>query len=738
MKDSADYILPADISGRYADLKRVLHENKKEVNWEKLDRAFGIMVSALGNTKEMTGNLSISASLDSADIVLKEIGLGISSLISLFLYKASLVKPIEGLNIAAEFGDAVNIIFGGLTKIAAVGSALLTSDAENLRKLLLNLAKDLRVILICLAEQLSLMRAVKNMPVEYQVKLASDATYLYAPLAHRLGLYIIKSEMEDLTLKYTDRKTYDLIARKLADTMKSRKVFIDDFIKPIDEALRKNHFDFEIKGRPKSIHSIWNKMKRKEVEFEDIYDLFAIRIILNSDSKSEKSDCWKVYSLVTDIFQPNPLRLRDWISVPKTNGYESLHTTVIGPGGKWVEVQIRSSRMNEIAEKGFAAHWKYKGIEGEKGLEEWLQKVREVLEAPQRDAAEFIDDFKLSLYSKEIFVFTPKGELRKFPAGATVLDFAYDIHSNLGSTCTGAKINGKNVPIRHVLNNGDHVEIQTSKSQTPKMDWLNVVVTAKAKSKIRQKLNEEKFKEAENGKEILKRRFKNWKIPFTDDHIRSLLKKYKLKIAQDLYYLVSTEKIDPAEIKDFLTAPTDQTEKKSEEVAPVSNEKSFENESRVKFSEDFLLIDDKVSNVDYKLSKCCNPIFGDEIFGFVTVAEGIKIHRTNCPNAARMISRYGYRVVKVQWNKSDGMRSFPVDITISGDDTPGLLNSISDVILREFKVALRSITLDTDNGIFYGKLKLMVLDLRHLDSLIARLSKIKGVMHVKRQEVYTV
>ncbi|MBN2609984.1 MAG: bifunctional (p)ppGpp synthetase/guanosine-3',5'-bis(diphosphate) 3'-pyrophosphohydrolase [Bacteroidales bacterium] len=717
---------------KYNELKKAVIENRRNPNIEKLDNAFRYMVGTVGDAKDITGEYAVMFALNVGEIAIKEIGLGVTSLISIFLHKASLFKPGEQHKIVKEYDSSVEIIFKGLEKISYIGYETNPSDAENLRKLLLNLAKDVRVILICLARQLHMMREMKAMTHEYQVRLASDASYLYAPLAHRLGLYIIKSEMDDLYLKYTDRKTYDQIARKLSETMRARKQFIEDFVAPVDKVLKENGFDFEIKGRPKSIFSIWNKMKKKEVEFEDIYDLFAIRIILNSEPKNEKSDCWKAYSLITDIFQPNPLRLRDWISVPKTNGYESLHTTVVGPGGRWVEVQIRTVRMNEIAEKGFAAHWKYKGDNGERGLDEWLLKVREVLETPQTDAGEFIDDFKLSLYSKEIFVFTPKGDLRKFPEGATVLDFAYDIHSNLGSICTGAKVNGKNVPIRHVMHNGDKIEIITSKNQVPKRDWLNFVVTTKAKSKIRQKLNEEKVKEAENGKEILQRRLKNWKIPFTDELIRNLLKKYKLKNAQDLYSLIASEKIELGEIKDFITL----MEKQPGETIAAPAEKPAEPELKYHAADDFLIIDDKVSNVDYKLAKCCNPIFGDDIFGFVTINEGIKIHRTNCPNASRLLSKYGYRVIKARWNKSDGVTSFPVDIVLSGEDVPGLLNSISDVISKEQKVALRSIAIDSDNGMFQGRLKLMVLDNKHLDSLIARLHKIKGIYSVKRFEGY--
>ncbi len=717
---------------RYRQLKKSLEENRQQTDDKKLDKAFNLMFAAAGNATDAAGQSIVQSALETAEIAVREIGLGNTSLKSIFLHRTSLYHPVKAEDINKEYDSSVALIFSGLEKISYFGSGSHPSDAENLRRLLLNLAKDVRVILICIAQQLQLMRKMDKMSHELQIRMASDASYLYSPLAHRLGLYMIKSEMDDLCLKYTERKTYDLIARKLDEKMRERKKFIDEFIKPVEEVLKANRFSFEIKGRPKSIYSIWNKMKKKEMEFEDIYDLFAIRIILNSDLKNEKSDCWKVYSLVTDIYQPNPLRLRDWISVPKTNGYESLHTTVVGPGGRWVEVQIRTARMNEIAEKGFAAHWKYKGFEGEKGLDEWLNKVREILEAPQADAIEFIDDFKLSLYSKEIFVFTPKGELRKFPAGSTVLDFAYDIHSDVGSSCTGAKVNGKNVPIRHVLQNGDRIEIQTSKNQTPKLDWLNFVVTSKAKAKIRQKLSEEKFKEAENGKEILKRRLKNWKIPYTDDLIRILLKKYKLRNAQDLYYLISTEKIDPGDIKDIIAEAGQQ----QEESPAMSDDKPVEKERTFRTGEDFLLIDEKVSNIDYKLSKCCSPIFGDDIFGFITVSDGIKIHRTNCPNAAQLLSKYGYRVVKARWNKSDGKTSFPAEIKISGEDIPGLLNNISDVISREFKIALRSISLETENGVFQGKLKLMVLDIKHLDYLIARLSKIKGIYSVKRQESF--
>jgi len=571
---------------------------------------------------------------------------------------------------------------------------------------------------------------MKALPEEEQIRLASEASFLYAPLAHRLGFYIIKSEMEDLALKFTDHKTYYSIARQLAQTMHDRKQFIESFIQPVSEALRKQGFDFEIQGRPKSIHSIWNKMVNKGAAFEDIYDLFAIRIILNSELRNEKADCWQVYSSVTDLYQPNPLRLRDWISVPKTNGYEALHTTVVGPDGRWVEVQIRTKRMNEIAEKGFAAHWKYKGLESEQGLEEWLKRIREVLETPEPDAGEFLDDFKLSLYSKEIFVFTPKGDLKKFPAGATVLDFAYDIHSDVGSTCTGARVNGRNVPIRHQLQNGDRVEILTSKNQTPKMDWLSFVVTSKAKTKIRFKLNEARSKLAGQGKETLIRRLKNWKIPFSDETVRKLLKAYKLKIAQDLYYRIAAEEIDLAQVKELLQETPVTEEKPVPEPEPVIAPPP---ETSLR-ADDYLVIDDRLGNVNFKLAKCCNPIIGDEIFGFVTVGEGIKVHRLNCPNAAQLISKYGYRVVRARWSDGGKNAMFTVNIAIEGEDDPNMLNNISNVLSKDLKITLSSISLNSDHGMFRGRLKLSIRDTSHLETLISKLTAIRGVYRVNRLE----
>ncbi len=715
------------IRNKFEKLIRLIRKSKGIRDYSKIRDACNAMINCINGPEDFEGQRQALAAIEISEIAVSEIGLGVTSVLSIFLLRVLRKEKTTLAEIEKNYGKPVSVITGGLNSIRTFGSNALAPQAENFRNLLLNLAGDVRVILIKIAGHLYEMRSMKELPQEEQIRIASEASYLYAPLAHRLGFYIIKSEMEDLALKVSDRKTYDSIARKLAQTMRDRKQFIGEFIKPVEETLKNQGFSFEIKGRPKSIHSIWNKMINKGVAFEDIYDLFAIRIILNSELKNEKADCWQVYSTVTDLYQPNPKRLRDWISVPKTNGYESLHTTVVGPDGRWVEVQIRTERMNEIAEKGFAAHWKYKGLEGEQGLEEWLKRIREVLETPEPDAGEFLDDFKLSLYSKEIFVFTPKGDLRKFPSGATVLDFAYDIHSEVGSMCTGAKVNAKVVPIRHVMQNGDRVEVLTSKNQTPKMDWLNFVVTSKAKTKIRFKLNEARVKQAENGREILIRRLKNWKIPFSDETVRKLLKAYKFKTAQDLYFQIAGEEIDLAHIKELLQEPVETEKHVVETEAPVQQQA----ESLIK-SEDFLVIDDKLANVDFKLAKCCNPIFGDEIFGFVTVSEGIKVHRLNCPNAAQLISKYGYRVVKARWKSGGKETLFTVEVNIQGENDPNILNNISNVLTKDLKISLRSMNFDTETGIFRGRLKITIRDTAHLESLMGRLAAIKGVFKVSR------
>ncbi|MFP4042673.1 MAG: RelA/SpoT family protein, partial [Bacteroidales bacterium] len=550
------------------------------------------------------------------------------------------------------------------------------------------------------------------------------------PLAHRLGLYTLKSELEDLSMKYTENESYREIIKKLKDTTARRNRLIKKFTDPIKKELKAQGFKFEIKGRTKAVHSIWRKMKKQNVPFDQVYDIFAIRIILDSDRKHEKSDCWRVYSIVTDFYKPNPERLRDWISIPKSNGYESLHTTVIGPEGKWVEVQIRSRRMDEIAEKGYAAHWKYKGIKGDQAFDNWMSKIRDLLEISDSGSPEIIDNFKIDFNAKEIFVFTPKGELKKLPEGSTVLDFAFDIHSEVGERCVGGIVNNMNVPIKEKLKNGDRIEIITSKNQKPKIDWLNAVVTSKAKAKIRQALKEEQRKEAETGKELLKRRLKNWKIQYNQDLVNKLLKYYKYKEATDFFYALAVEKIDITEIKDVLTRQEEPekngkiTQKETPQPTPSGEEIT-----------DYIVVDGDLKNVDYKLAKCCNPIYGDDIIGFISVNEGIKIHRVNCHNAQRLISKYDYRIIKAEWGKSKRQRSFQTRIKVSGIDEIGIINRISDIISNNMKVSMRSISFDTKDGIFDGFINLYVEDTKHLEALIRKLKKEKAIIKVTRMDM---
>jgi len=721
------------VLSKYRGFIRVASPNLEKEEMQLLKKAFQFSVDACMLRQKKLGELTIFHSLGVARIVADEMGLGLYSVVSALLFDFVADGTLKSSNLRNEFPVRIIEIIEGLSKISGIDTYKSTDQGEKLRNLLVTLSSDIRVIMVKLADRLYYMRNFEHLDRAEQLRISSEILYIYAPLAHRLGLYNIKTEMEDLTLKFTDYKAYRNVADKLKETKASRDHFIREFIKPLREELNVQGIDAEITGRMKSIYSIWLKMKRQNVDFEEIYDLFAIRIIIKSQPKNEKADCWKVYSIVTDFYQPNPNRLRDWISIPKSNGYEALHTTVVVTGGKWVEIQIRTDRMDEIAEKGLAAHWKYKGGEGEKELEQWFTKVREVLENPEPDAGDIIDDFKISLYNKEIFVFTPKGDLKKYPAGATVLDFAFDIHSDVGASCVGAKVNGKNVPIRYIMNNGDKVEVITSKSQKPKQDWLQFVVTTKARTKIRQALQEQKLAQAEIGKEILKRRFRNWKIEFEDQNINTVIRHYKFKTATDLYYKIATDKIDPLDIKELLTdkekpAEIKQVEKIDEQLVDKIISPGLKHD-------DYLVIDNKLDKMVYRLAKCCNPIYGDDIFGFVTVGEGITIHRINCPNAARLISRYGYRVVKTQWSDTEKQVYLPATIRITGIDDIGILSRISDVISQDLKVNMRSIKVDSDEGMFEGTITLFVKDTGHLDILIRRISKIKGVLHVSRLEL---
>src|SRR6056297_616503 len=686
------------------------------------------------NEKLPSGESVILHLLEVAIIVVDQIGLATKSVLGALLDDLVRREKITLNEIEKKYGKKVKEIISGLLKILDLKTSESNYQPENFRDLLITLSDDIRVILIRLAILLDEMRRMNYMPREYQVKSAMQTFSLYAPLAHRLGLYSIKSELEDLSMKYTENEAYRSIIKKLKNTTARRNRFIKKFIDPIKKELKNQDFDFEIKGRTKSVYSIWKKMQKQNVSFEQIYDIFAIRIILNSKERQEKSDCWRAYSIVSDYYQPNPKRLRDWISIPKSNGYESLHTTVIGPEGKWVEVQIRTRRMDEIAERGYAAHWKYKGIKGDTAFNQWMESIREMLEANDSNAAELVDNLRINLSSKEIFVFTPKGELRKLPEESTVLDFAFEIHSEVGSKCVGGVVNNKNVSLKHPLKNGDRVEILTSKNQKPKIDWLNAVVTSKAKNKIRQSIKEEQKKEADHGKELLKRRLKNWKIKGEQEVVNKLIRHFNYKEATDFFYDLGLERIDINDVKEFLTREEEQKQQQGKEVQN-GEEKQAETKDKKEGKEEYIEIGDNLKGIDYKLAKCCNPIYGDEIIGFVTTGEGIKIHRANCPNARRMISKYDYRVIDVNWVKTKEKQSFQTQIKISGIDELGMVNKISDIISNNMKVKMRSISINSDNGMFEGHVNVYVTSIKHLDALIKKLKKAKGILKVTRTDL---
>ncbi|MFP3860805.1 MAG: RelA/SpoT family protein [Bacteroidales bacterium] len=718
------------VYNRYLDLLNSAKSFFKKQDEELLRSALNLTLKHYETERLPNGDPYVIHSLEVARIISQEIGLSAKSMLAGMLYDLVRREKITNKEIEKQFGKKVAQIIKGLIKILEVKTGDNYYEPENFRKLLLTLSDDVRVILIRLAILVDEMRRMNYMPKEYQVKTSLQTQNLYAPLAHRLGLYTLKSELEDLSMKYTENEIYREIIKKLKDTTARRNRFIKKFTDPIKKELKAQGFKFEIKGRTKAVHSIWRKMKKQNVPFDQVYDIFAIRIILDSDRKHEKSDCWRVYSIVTDFYKPNPERLRDWISIPKSNGYESLHTTVIGPEGKWVEVQIRSRRMDEIAEKGYAAHWKYKGIKGDQAFDNWMSKIRDLLEISDSGSPEIIDNFKIDFNAKEIFVFTPKGELKKLPEGSTVLDFAFDIHSEVGERCVGGIVNNMNVPIKEKLKNGDRIEIITSKKQKPKIDWLNAVVTSKAKAKIRQALKEEQRKEAETGKELLKRRLKNWKIQYNQDLVNKLLKYYKYKEATDFFYALAVEKIDITEIKDVLTRQEEPekngkiTQKETTQPTPSDEEIT-----------DYIVVDGDLKNVDYKLAKCCNPIYGDDIIGFISVNEGIKIHRVNCHNAQRLISKYDYRIIKAEWGKSKIQRSFQTRIKVSGIDEIGIINRISDIISNNMKVSIRSISFDTKDGIFDGFINLYVEDTKHLEALIRKLKKEKAIIKVTRMDM---
>jgi guanosine-3',5'-bis(diphosphate) 3'-pyrophosphohydrolase len=718
-----------EILKRYRALLRACKPTMQKGDKRMIRKAFDMALESHQNMRRKSGEPYIYHPIAVAQIAAEEIGLGTTSIVCALLHDVVEDTDVTLDDIERDFGKKVAKIIDGLTKISGVFDTNSSLQAENFRKMLLTLADDVRVILIKLADRLHNMRTMEFMPRDKQLKLSSETVYLYAPLAHRLGLYAIKSELEDLSMKYTERETYQFIKLKLNEKKTEREKFIHDFIQPVEKILVAQDVHADLFGRPKSIHSIWNKMKKKSIPFEEVYDLFAIRIILDSPPEQEKSDCWKAYSIITDLYRPNPDRLRDWISSPKANGYESLHTTVMGPRGQWVEVQIRTKRMNEIAEKGFAAHWKYKEASTDSGLDQWVQKVRDMLKNPDSNALDFLDDFKMNLFSDEIFIFTPKGALIQLPSNATALDFAFEIHSDVGASCIGAKVNHKLVPLGHKLQNGDQVEVITSSKQVPKEDWLNIVVTAKAKAKIKSALKEEKRKIAEDGKEILERKLKSLKITYNSDNIYKLSYFFKLQSTQDLFYNVAKGLIDMKDLKEFVA---------SEKIIEIKSPEKIETEQvqnmlrsiKAKDS-DILLIGEDMQKIDYKLSACCNPIPGDDVFGFITVSEGIKIHRTNCPNATKLMSNYGYRIVKARWTNQQEL-AFLTGLRITGIDDVGLINKLTTIISTDFKINIRSITVDSDNGIFEGSIMVYVNDTNHLENLIKKLNDVKGITAVTR------
>ena len=671
--------------------------------------------------------------MKTATIIMDEIGLKQPTVGAVFLFHAVTKGHYDISEVEDHFGEEVATILRGLMKVNEFSDKKSAVESENYLKLLLSMAEDIRVVFIMIAQHLQKMRDAASKDQSIRLALSVESSYLYAPLAHRLGLYTIKSELEDLSLKYTDRGTYNYIARKLNETKRSRDKYIQEFIKPVKERLDKTGLKYDIKGRTKSIYSINNKLKKQKVEFEDIYDLFAIRIILDSPPELEKAQCWQVYSIITDMYQPNPMRLRDWLSIPKSNGYESLHITVLGPQSRWVEVQIRTRRMDEIAERGLAAHWKYKGIKEESTLDNWLSTLRESLDNKEEDLKEKLGDFKLNLYEEEIFVFTPKGDLIKLPKGATVLDFAFAIHSKLGATCVSGMVNKKNVPIKHVLKSGDQVEIVTSPHQTPKQDWLNFVVTAKAKTKIRQLLKEEAGKQVDIAKEMLARRMKNRKIEQNDAVLMQLIKKLKYKTVTDFYVDIAAEKLDINWIIDRYLELENKEDEMREAPAPAPAE-SFVMHSPLQdlTTRDELIIDQNLTGVDYKLAKCCNPIYGDEIFAFVS-SQGIRIHRVNCPNAPNLFSRYGYRILNARWSgHSSGNANYSAVLRVVGNDQINIVSTLMSIISKEEGVLMRSINIDSTDGLFQGNITISVANTQMLEQLIRKLSAVKGVKSISR------
>lgn len=673
--------------------------------------------------------------LNTALLLSRYVGADRNMIIATLLYQICSDDYFSLEDVKAEFGDDVRSIIHGLKNVADLYKKQTTQRDENFSKLMMAFAENIRVIIIMIVDRLALMKAINHHPNQkFVFDIASESLYLYAPLAHRLGLYKIKSELEDMSLKYTNRDLYTQIAHKLNESKQERDKYIAEFIAPIKKKLEDDGFKFEIKGRTKSIYSIWNKMRKQNAELKDIYDLFAIRIIIDTPLKNERSDCWKAFAIVTDMFKPNPSRLKDWISIPKSNGYESLHTTVTGPGQRWVEVQIRTQRMDEIAEKGLAAHFKYKGVKSEKSLDDWMANVRDLLETSGKDTPEIMKKMNMDVYDKEVFIFTPKGDLFRLPLGATILDFAFAIHSKIGCTCIGGKVNGKTHKINYELKNGDTVEVLTSSTQQPKQQWLSIVTTSKAKNKIRQSLNEISNRSAEFAKELLQRRFKNRKIEIEEAILTKVIKRLGYKTATDFYNEISSEKLDIGQIVDSYVALKEK-EDETQQIASSRSAQEFVMQPPAlssSESSDVVIIGEGIKGINFKLSKCCMPIQGDDIMGFIASDGAIKIHKRGCPNARHLMNRYPYRTIKAAWSEIVGGNQFAVPLSIIGNDDIGIVNNITSLITTEKSVSLRSIAIDSNDGLFQGRLVVGVNDTVSLNNLIKKITAIKGVKDVRR------
>lgn len=673
--------------------------------------------------------------LNTALLLSRYVGADRNMIIATLLYQICSDDYFSLEDVKAEFGDDVRSIIHGLKNVADLYKKQTTQRDENFSKLMMAFAENIRVIIIMIVDRLALMKAINHHPNQkFVFDIASESLYLYAPLAHRLGLYKIKSELEDMSLKYTNRDLYTQIAHKLNESKQERDKYIAEFIAPIKKKLEDDGFKFEIKGRTKSIYSIWNKMRKQNAELKDIYDLFAIRIIIDTPLKNERSDCWKAFAIVTDMFKPNPSRLKDWISIPKSNGYESLHTTVTGPGQRWVEVQIRTQRMDEIAEKGLAAHFKYKGVKSEKSLDDWMANVRDLLETSGKDTPEIMKKMNMDVYDKEVFIFTPKGDLFRLPLGATILDFAFAIHSKIGCTCIGGKVNGKTHKINYELKNGDTVEVLTSSTQQPKQQWLSIVTTSKAKNKIRQSLNEISNRSAEFAKELLQRRFKNRKIEIEEAILTKVIKRLGYKTATDFYNEISSEKLDIGQIVDSYVALKEK-EDETQQIASSRSAQEFVMQPPAlssSESSDVVIIGEGIKGINFKLSKCCMPIQGDDIMGFIASDGAIKIHKRGCPNARHLMNRYPYRTIKAAWSEIVGGNQFAVPLSIIGNDDIGIVNNITSLITKEKSVSLRGIAIDSNDGLFQGRLVVGVNDTVSLNNLIKKITAIKGVKDVRR------